>query len=197
VNRERFEELAHGLALGELGSAEEQEFFALLPQATAAERQGLSKIFDASALATMGMPLELPPASLKDRVLGSILARRPEATSFKYISGNDAKDWTALPVKGAFVKPLSMDAAKGYAVVLGKLEPGASYPPHRHTGPEEVYVISGDLTINGTRLKAGDFHHAESGSEHGVNYSEGGCMVLVVMTIQDMRAAYARTAVSA
>ncbi len=184
--------------MGELGSAEEQEFFTLLSQASAADRKGLSKIFDASAIATIGMPIELPPASLKDRVLGSILKKPSEtAPLFKYISGDDAKDWTALPVKGAFVKPLSMDPSKGYAVVLGKLEPGASYPPHTHTGPEEVYVISGDLAINGTHLKAGDFHHAEAGSEHGVNYSEGGCMVLVVMTIQDLRAAYARTTVSA
>lgn len=197
MNNERLQELAHGLALGELGLAEEQEFFALLGSADAAAREGLARLFDATAAACMGMPVELPPPDLKERILQSILKpapARPESKSanphFHFLRGDDSEGWQALPVKGAYVKPLSIDPARGAAVVLGKLEPGTHYPPHQHTGPEEVYVISGDLTIGTTRLGAGDFHHAEAGSDHGVNFSDSGCMVLVVLSIADLKAQY-------
>jgi anti-sigma factor ChrR (cupin superfamily) len=81
-----------------------------------------------------------------------------------------------------------MDEARGVAVVLGKLGPGARYPAHQHDGPEDVYMIAGDLHIGDEVLRAGDFHHAEAGSVHGVNYSEQGCTILVVLTAQDLMA---------
>lgn len=194
MNNERLHELAHGLALGELGPAEEQEFFSLLENAGAAVRQPLARIFDASAMASLGMPVEVPPAGLKERVLGSILKQAaPESEPkprFHFLRGHDSEGWRALPVKGAYVKPLSLDPARGCAVVLGRLDPGTHYPAHKHTAAEDVYVISGDLTIGGTRLEAGDFHHATAGSEHGVNYSENGCMVLVVLSVTDLKAQF-------
>lgn len=181
--------------MGDLSNAEEQEFFTLLPMIAAQDRAELTHLFDAAALAGMGLPAEIPPASLKTKVLAAISKKQkapaPEMPGLHFVYNDDGTGWQPLPVAGAFVKPLSLDPAKPYAVVLGKLSPGASYPPHKHTGPEDVYVVSGDLTIGSTRLEAGDFHHADPGSEHGINFSEHGCMVLVVLTIQDLQAQYA------
>jgi len=75
-----------------------------------------------------------------------------------------------------------MNDEKDYAVVLGKLDPGASYPPHVHTGPEETFVLSGDLFIGEIKLPSGDFHTAAAGSRHGFNHSKGGCIILGIVT---------------
>ena len=79
-----------------------------------------------------------------------------------------------------------MDHERGYAVVLGKLEPGARYPSHHHTGSEEVYVLEGDLHMGSHVLRAGDFHHADAGITHGENFSEQGCTILAVISSPDL-----------
>jgi anti-sigma factor ChrR (cupin superfamily) len=35
-------------------------------------------------------------------------------------------------------------------------------------------------------LRAGDFHHAEAGTAHDVNWSEGGCVLLAVLSKEDL-----------
>ena len=47
---------------------------------------------------------------------------------------------------------------------------------------------SGDLHIGDQALHAGDFHHAEAGTHHPVNFSEGGCTLLIVLTTEDLLA---------
>lgn len=69
--------------------------------------------------------------------------------------------------------------------LLIKGEPGARYPAHRHSGPEECYVISGSLYVEGQLLRAGDFHHAEGGSEHGELWTDEGAVVLLVAAASD------------
>ena len=72
---------------------------------------------------------------------------------------------------------------RGYAVVLGKLGPGVRYPAHRHETPEDLVVLTGDLHISGHRLGPGDYHHADAGSQHEVNYSVEGCTLLSVLDV--------------
>ena len=67
---------------------------------------------------------------------------------------------------------LSLEQERGYAVLLGKLEPGARYPAHINSGPEDFYILTGDLVIGDRKLVAGDFHHADAGSRHEENYSD-------------------------
>jgi quercetin dioxygenase-like cupin family protein len=69
--------------------------------------------------------------------------------------------------------------------LLIKGEPGARYPAHRHSGPEECYVISGSLHVEGQLLRAGDFHHAEAGSDHGELWTDEGAVVLLVAAASD------------
>lgn len=93
--------------------------------------------------------------------------------------------WKALPLPGTFIKMLSLEKARGYAVLLGKLEAGARYPAHVNAGPEDFYILSGDLVVGNRRLGAGDFHHADKDSQHAENYSEHGCTLLAVLTTDD------------
>ena len=43
---------------------------------------------------------------------------------------------------------LSYDSEKGYGSYLYKMGPGARSNPHEHEGPEEFYILDGDLVDN-------------------------------------------------
>ena len=94
---------------------------------------------------------------------------------------------------GAWIKLLSLERERGYAVLLGKLGPGVRYPAHTNVGPEDFYILTGDLHIGDRKLSAGDFHHADAGSLHGENYSVEGCTLVAVLTLEDPLVALAMT----
>jgi quercetin dioxygenase-like cupin family protein len=195
VSREKLKELAVEIAQGAASADERGEFDALLTEADQESRHEVAQLLDLAAL--LALPLaQQPPAGLKAKILakatGLRVAAAPSLVSF--VRGNDPSGWVQLPVPGASLKVLSVDRERGYAVVVGKLEAGSRYPAHTHLGSEEVYVVSGDLTIQGTRLEAGDFHHAEAGSRHDINYSETGCVVIVVLSLEDLQRQYAANA---
>jgi len=141
-------------------------------------------------------PPVAPSAGLRDKVLKNIESRKghqpqtqtisktrtPRALpGFLFHGANDPKGWKQLPVPGAWIKLLSLERERGYAVLLGRLEPGVRYPAHQHEGGEELYILTGDLHIGDRALVAGDFHHADAGTAHGVNYSVEGCTLLAVL----------------
>ena len=94
-------------------------------------------------------------------------------------------EWVQTPIPGVRMKILAIDRAHDRVTMLLRGEPGATYPAHRHTGPEECYVISGSLVVEGQRLRAGDFHHAEGESDHGELYTDEGVEVMLVATASD------------
>ena len=67
------------------------------------------------------------------------------------------------------------------------MAPGTSYPGHRHAGVEECYVLEGDLRVGDLVMRAGDYQRAAIGSVHGVQSTEGGCLLLVLMSDRDER----------
>ena len=73
----------------------------------------------------------------------------------------------------------------------GKQEPGARYPAHVNAGPEDFFILTGDLVIGERKMRAGDFHHADSGSQHAENYSVEGCTLLAVLTTDDPLVSFA------
>lgn len=113
------------------------------------------------------------------------------AIGLSFLMAAESKAWKQLPVPGASLKLLSLERERGYAVLLGKLEPGTRYPAHMNVGPEDFFILSGDLHIGATRLDGGDFHHADAGSWHEENWSENGCTLLAVLTLADPLVAFA------
>jgi putative transcriptional regulator len=107
------------------------------------------------------------------------------------VGAKDAEGWKELPVRGAWVKLLSLERQRGYAVLLGRLEPGVRYPAHTHAGAEELLILSGDLRIGDLTLRAGDFHHSDAGTSHGVNYSVEGCTLMAVLPAEHELVKYA------
>jgi anti-sigma factor ChrR (cupin superfamily) len=100
---------------------------------------------------------------------------------FLFHGADDPRGWKELPIRGAFIKLLSIERERGYAVLMGKLEAGVRYPAHKHTGAEELYILTGDLHIGDRTLGPGDFHHSDAGTAHEVNYSVEGCTLLAVL----------------
>jgi anti-sigma factor ChrR (cupin superfamily) len=66
-----------------------------------------------------------------------------------------------------------------------RMEPGTSYPRHRHKGVEEGYVLEGDLHVGDEAMKAGDCQRAETESIHAVQSTESGCLLRIVSSTVD------------
>ncbi len=191
MNPERIQELAAMAAVGALDGQDLIDWEQYLAQGDPSGPRELAAFRD--AMATSGLFLvgsEKPSPSLKGRILEKVRVPNPKATEtivgqpgFNFIWAGAAEKWKALPVPGAFVQLLSTDPARGYAVLLGKLEPGTHYPPHIHSYSEQIYVLTGDLRISDQVLRAGDFHSAAAGTKHGDNYSEEGCTILAVLSL--------------
>jgi anti-sigma factor ChrR (cupin superfamily) len=109
----------------------------------------------------------------------------------RFVDSADSKDWKPLPVPGAYIKLLTLEKERGYAVLMGKLDPGTRYPAHVKAGPEDFFILTGDLVIGDRKMRAGDFHHADGGSQHAENYSVEGCTLLAVLTTDDPLVAFA------
>ncbi|MEO7298169.1 MAG: cupin domain-containing protein [Verrucomicrobiota bacterium] len=202
MNADRIEEFAALHAAGALEGVELAQLEQLLSASDPVAVRESARFQDVAALAAVCLSAPFnPPADLKNKIMGRIsnaqsndtamkppLANIFEMPGFKYIFSDDKGDWIPLKVPGASVKLLSLDAANGYAVVLGKLEAGASYPPHTHINTEQVFMLSGDLHIGAQRLGPGDFHQADGGTRHEVNYSETGCTILAIISKADLEA---------
>ena len=192
-------------ALGALDGEDAQVFAHLFvedPQARK-EAAALARMTDALAQSLPASPS--PSAGLKDRIIRAAAVRKartnleatlkqmtpPSQGGFAFLRNACEAGWMPLPVAGASVKLLSFDDDTGYATVLGKLEPGTRYPAHTHRHSEDIYMLSGDLHVGEEIICAGDFHHAEAGTSHPVNWSEEGCVLLAVLSKEDLLAQFA------
>lgn len=103
-----------------------------------------------------------------------------------HIVRNNTKAWTPLVEKdihyeGVFVISLHYDAQKDRSTtILLKFEPGASYPYHNHPAGEEIYVLNGEATLEGTTLAAGDYLYTPPGFKHSVS-TQTGCTLLLII----------------
>jgi anti-sigma factor ChrR (cupin superfamily) len=189
-------------ALGLLGQEEQRQFVEQV-RANPELREflhNLQRTLDTVALSVPASPL---PTGLKAKVLDKVgakpatpaplfLSRQPSLPSgFRFMAAGDPAGWKELPVRGAFIKLLSFEPSRGYAVLAGKLDPGVRYPAHTNAGPEDFYILTGDLHVGDRVLGPGDFHHADAGSQHGENSSVDGCTLLAVLTVDDPLVAFA------
>jgi len=188
---ERQQEQATLYAVGALTEQERQAFEAELA-ASDELRKFVGEMQAALGLVARAQHPSALPADLKSKVMARIddLAASPAPPApipagLRFLAGVEQSEWKQLPVPGASIKLLSLQRDRGYAVLLGKLERGARYPAHVNAGPEDFYILTGDLVIGERKLRAGDFHHADGGSRHEENYSEEGCTLLAVLTTDD------------
>lgn len=112
--------------------------------------EGSTEVLDASAAAA-------PPANCEVR---------------------DAATAPRVPLgPGVVLRPMST-ADTGPQLSLVEAEGTGVLAPHVHLGVEELLVLAGTCTVEGTVMRAGDYHRAREDSTHGVTASgEGGCVL--------------------
>jgi anti-sigma factor ChrR (cupin superfamily) len=144
------------------------------------------------------LPLALPPAPLPDRLRNRVLS----ATRSEPAADQVWKQWAPPVAAGLHVvrqgegswenvapgitaRRLYVDPERDTVTMLVRMEPGSSYVPHRHAGPEQCFVLKGDLFDGESRFYAGDFQCASAGSKHGIQSTESGCLLFIVSSLRD------------
>jgi len=79
---------------------------------------------------------------------------------------------------GVFVKDVAV--TDGLEMQIVRLEPGAQLPLHTHECPEFIYVLEGELILEGGRLSQGWASVASVESVHSDVHSEKGCVFVLV-----------------
>ena len=100
-------------------------------------------------------------------------------------SGEKEPAWQQ-PAPGIYCKLLATDTQRGRVSLLVRLAPGIEYPPHMHTGVEELHLLQGELWIDDRKLCPGDYHRAEPGTTDHRVWSETGCACLLMTSSRDI-----------
>jgi anti-sigma factor ChrR (cupin superfamily) len=78
-------------------------------------------------------------------------------------------------------KPIWHDQATNRRALLGRFEPGAKIPLHRHVGDELIFVIEGASVDESGEVPVGDANYRPNGCVHSV-WSNNGATVLSFVT---------------
>ena len=103
---------------------------------------------------------------------------------FRKVSNINTLKWErleqpGLPSEDVWWYNLSYAPEIGQGSYLYKMDPGARSNPHEHEGPEEFFILEGDLVDNdGYTYKKGDFVSLSGGSRH-YSISPSGCTIVV------------------
>ena len=136
-----------------------------------------------------------PPEGLWARVLQRVRAEQP-AQAWKQWRDDAAAaaplafvaaegPWETTAVAGIEARKLFVDEKNDRVTMLVRMAPGSAYPSHTHGGPEECFVLQGDLRTGEVLQHAGEYQRAERGSVHPSQSTEGGCLLLIVSSLRD------------
>lgn len=76
--------------------------------------------------------------------------------------------WIASGVEGIDYAVLRAQEQGGHSIFV-RMAKGTHGPTHAHPGGEELYVIAGEVTCGGQRLKAGDYLYTPPGASHDID----------------------------
>jgi hypothetical protein len=94
-------------------------------------------------------------------------------------------DWEQV-APGIECKLLATDAGRQRVSMLVRLEPGASYPAHTHSGVEELHLLDGELWIDARKLFPGDYNYGAPGESDERVWSETGCTCVLTTSTTDV-----------
>ena len=115
-----------------------------------------------------------PSPSLWGRLARRIAAETGEEPVVPTPPQWSEQEWDEM-APGVSCKLLATDTERDRVSMLVRLAPGTDYPPHRHAGVEELYMLHGELWLDDKRLYPGDYHRSEAGSVDHRVWSETGC----------------------
>jgi ChrR Cupin-like domain len=152
-------------------------------------------------LAATAIPYGLEPALLAGEVknrlfdrLGLEPAKKPAPLKKKqsidsfipFLSvRSEQLQWVPHRCPKVQVAILHADPVTRECVGLLQAEAGLEYPAHRHGGVEEIYMLSGDLELEGITYYGGDYIRSAASSTHAPAHSAGGCMFFFRSSMDD------------
>jgi hypothetical protein len=125
-----------------------------------------------------------PSASLWGRLAQRIANETGKSPLLSPPEPSAKPEWEEV-APGICCKLLATDAEKNRVSMLVRLAPGTDYPPHRHAGLEELYLIHGELMINDKKLYPGDYNRAEADSVDHRVWTETGCTCVLITSTED------------
>ena len=132
------------------------------------------------ALLEASAPIQ-PSEEAKTRMLSSLLdrvkAQKDTGSDDLLITKRAEEEEWLETAPGNRVKILR-DQSEGTSILV-QLEPGATFPAHSHPEDEETFVVAGETWFGDLHLKAGDYHLARKGTEHGEVRTETGCTLFI------------------
>ena len=126
-----------------------------------------------------------PSGVLWERLAQRIAAEQSQESVAAAPSGPPESAWEEVAI-GISCKLLATDAEKDRVSMLVRLAPGVAYPPHRHAGVEELYLLDGELMIDDKTLSPGDYNRAEPGTGDQHVWSETGCTCVLLTSTRDV-----------
>jgi hypothetical protein len=188
---DRFLELAALSALDLLGEEDAAELARHLEKGCAACEAEATAYRDLPAALALSVGANEPRPEVRVRLMTRISsgpqvwkAWEHAAPAALHVVREGEGEWQTVK-DGVYAKRLYMDAARDRVTMLIRMDPGASYIPHRHAGPEQCFVLEGDIREGKDVFHAGDFQCAAEGSQHGVQWTENGCLLLIVSSLSD------------
>ena len=140
-------------------------------------------------------PQSLTPSPfLRERVLAStrpVKAAGAPAKAFPLNSGgllianSNEIPWEPSGVPRCWTRLLFEDAVRKYRTSLVRMDAGAVYPAHRHAAVEELYLIEGDLIVEGYSMHPGEYCRAEAGSSHSEVRTDTGCKFIAMASLEN------------
>lgn len=127
---------------------------------------------------------ELPPTPAESANLKPVVTSPTENNAPSLIVRSNDVKWKSYEVPGVSIGKLYIDKKKREITCLMRLEPGVTFPLHRHAASEEVLVLEGDLIVEGEICHQGDYIRSLPGSIHS-SLTEGGCLLLIKTSIDN------------
>lgn len=146
-------------AVGALDEDEQSQLQTALAALAPADQEAAGQLYDAALLVAAEAEPHEPPPHMRERVLAAVAAPHTYTVLTDSAWGESGHD-------GIDAKILAVDRSRGLVTMLLRGREGAVYPSHRHTVPEECYVVRGSISVGDLVLRAGDFHHADADSNH-------------------------------
>ncbi|MEM8654279.1 MAG: cupin domain-containing protein [Pseudomonadota bacterium] len=121
------------------------------------------------------LPEAAPPDGLFDAIEAELDGEY--AAPFQSVRAEDGV-WEQRTDK-VWKKVLAHETETGRSMYLLRCLPGASIKPHIHERAEHLFILEGELWIDGKLYSAGDAQVAKPGSVHPEITMPAGCLVLV------------------
>ncbi|HEY1889465.1 MAG TPA: cupin domain-containing protein [Steroidobacteraceae bacterium] len=126
-----------------------------------------------------------PPGSTWSRLQERLGEEASEDSVLPEVLAWREPEWEDV-APGISCKLLATDTERDRVSMLVRLAPDTAYPPHRHAGVEELFLLNGELWIDDLKVYPGDYHRAEPGSDDKRVWSGTGCTCVLITSPGDV-----------